>query len=251
MSYCNRMEVMGWIAVASLLVSAFLATCTCCDAFSLSITTSGKHPYCMNLKCTVKESRRDDFLSLIKENQFKTLQDEPEALQYVVGEDVDSPNTCYIHEQFASADGFAYHRNTPHNANWHKFKASDPFIDEPVTNFFYGKHEATAKAPMRDAFCLNVQLCIDPKYREEFLEVIINNSRGANENEPLCLQYDWGEDCNEPNTFHFHEQYTGADGGKEGFTVHTVADHFRKWEEFAAIDPFTKPPLVAFFRTLP
>ena len=76
-----------------------------------------------------------------------------------------------------------------------------------------------------------------------------------------------GESTTERNTFYFHEQYKG----KAGFEAHTQAPHFKVslkwtrhsdcsekerrlkvvrvqvWEEFAATEPFTKPPEVQFF----
>jgi quinol monooxygenase YgiN len=215
---------------------------------------SAAAPYCLNLKCQVKESRRDEFLQLIADNQQKTLADEPDALQYVVGEDIDTRNVFYIHEQFRSAAAFTYHRDTPHNANWHKFKASDPFATPPVASFYHGTHAAAVeKVPVRSAvvFCLNVQLDVQAEYRDEFLRVIENNAQNSN-HEPLCLQYHYGEDELLPHTFHFHEQYTGADGGKEGFDAHTKTAHFQVWEDFAqAGNPFTLPPTVQMYRTLP
>jgi quinol monooxygenase YgiN len=176
--------------------------------------------------------------------------EEPEALQYTVGEDIDIPNVFYIHEQFRSPEGFAYHKTTPHNAEWQQFRIeSKPFESNPVVHFYHGTH-APERVPVRDAFCLNVQLSIRPEMREEFLKVIENNFRGSNQDEPLCLQYIYGEDKDTPNVFHFHEQYTGNDGGKEGFDAHAATDHFAKWEQFASQDPFFKPPIVQFFRTI-
>ena len=98
-----------------------------------------KQPYAVNLKVSIKPERRNDFISLIKENQQKTLTLEPAALQYVVGEDVDSPNTFYLHEEFIGAEGFDAHRAMPHAADWVAFKNSDPFIEggEPILDFFY------------------------------------------------------------------------------------------------------------------
>ena len=233
------------------------------QAFSLDMSSSrssnnnnNNHPYCINLKCQVKASRRNDFLTLIRDNQKQTLRHEPEALQYTVGEDVDTPNVFYIHEQFVSKDAFACHRETPHNAAWQAFRKTKPFEVDPIVNFYYGTHPVPAVIPVPivrdDAYCLNVQLCIQPTVRKEFLQVIANNAAGSNskDKEPLCLQYCWGEDETEPNTFHFHEQYTGADGGKEGFEAHAATEHFAAWEAFAATEPFTKPPIVSFFRTI-
>ncbi|CAB9510400.1 expressed unknown protein [Seminavis robusta] len=226
------------------LLSAIVASC---HAFSQQL--QGSPPHCINLKCKVKQSFRDEFLALVKDNQIRTLEDEPDALEYVVGEDVEEPNVFYIHEQFETLEAFAFHRETPHNKNWQKFKTNDPFSEQPVASFYDGTHKAT-KVPIRDAYCLNVQLCVDPKYREEFLEVIANNARGSIEEEPLCLQYVWGEDCAIPNTFHFHEQYVGSEDGKEGFVAHSKTKHFEAWENFVTKDPFTKPPVVQFYKTL-
>lgn len=205
-------------------------------------------PYCINLRCKVKDSRRADFLELIRENQKQTLANEQEALQYVVGEDVDIPNVFYIHEQFKSSEGFVFHRDTPHNANWQAFKASDPFEELPVTDFYHGTHEPTT-VPIRDAYCLNVQLHIKQDVRDEFLRVVENNAKNTVK-EPLCLQYVYGQDEMNPTIFHFHEEFTGRESGKEGFEAHTRTDHFGVWEEFVAKKPFASPPLVSFYRTL-
>merc|ERR1712012_131865 len=78
-------------------------------SMSMSMSSSPKTKakmYAVNLKFSVKPERRQDFISLIQDNQKKTLNLEPAALQYVVGEDVDSPNTFYLHEEFIGAEGF-------------------------------------------------------------------------------------------------------------------------------------------------
>lgn len=230
----------------SLILSVILLVSS---AFAFSSKSSITPPYCVNLQCKVDPKRRDEFLSLIQENQRLTLQNEPEALQYTVGEDVDNLNTFYFHEQFTSLQGFAAHRATPHNAVWQEFRKTNPFLQDPVIHFYHGTHDPV-KAPLpsqyENIFCLNVQLCIDSAVRDEFLEVIANNARGSNEEEPQCLQYVWGEDATEANTFHFHEQYVG----KAGFEAHAATDHFAEWEAFADRDPFTKPPVVSFYQTL-
>lgn len=83
-----------------------------------------------------------------------------------------------------------------------------------------------------------------PERRSEFLECIANNQRGTlSRAEPLALEYKYGEDATTPNTFHFFEKYKG----KEGFEAHQKAPHFAVWETFAATDPFTSPPEIAFF----
>ena len=90
---------------------------------------------------------------------------------------------------------------------------------------------------------LNVILRIKPEEREEFLRVIANNQAGTISNEPLAIEYNFGEDADEPNTFHFHEKYKG----EEGLLAHQSAPHFQAWEEFAKTNPFTKEPEVYKF----
>ena len=80
--------------------------------------------------------------------------------------------------------------------------------------------------------------------------MIENNSNGSNNDEPLCLQYVYGESTTEPNKFIFHEEYKGKHDGKEGFDAHASAPHFKVWEEFAEKGPFTKDPVVHFFKSL-
>jgi (4S)-4-hydroxy-5-phosphonooxypentane-2,3-dione isomerase len=107
-------------------------------------------------------------------------------------------------------------------------------------------------------FCLDVQINVRPEYREEFLRVIKNNAKNSNLVEPLCLQYIYGEDESISNTFHFHEEYTGTDGGRQGFDAHTQTAHFQAWEEFAQQKrddddddgPFARPPAIGMYRTL-
>ena len=92
---------------------------------------------------------------------------------------------------------------------------------------------------------LNVILRLKEEAREKFLEVILNNQKGTlnKELEPLALEYIFGEDANEPNTFHFHEKYLG----EAGIAAHNAAPHFAVWEEFVQTDPFTSPPEVYKF----
>ena len=95
-----------------------------------------------------------------------------------------------------------------------------------------------------------MELNIKPEVRDEFMYVILNNQKGTEKAEPLCLQYHFGESIDTPNTFYFHEQYMGEDKGKEGFVAHSKSPHFAKWEQFVATSPFTKDPTIHFHRTL-
>jgi quinol monooxygenase YgiN len=226
---------------------AFLLIVSLCF-FSNSFALMFTGPIALNVKVSVKPERRAEFLEVITNDAKQTIAVEPGALQFALGEDVDEPNVFYFHEQYKTIGDVDFHKATPHFKEWNDFCATDPFVIPPVVHIFQCSHEAV-KVPMRPAFCLNVELCVQPELREEFLAVILNNQKGSQGDEPLCLQYDFGESLDTPNHFYFHEQYTGADAGKEGFDAHKAAPHFAAWEVFAATNPFTKEPVVSFFRT--
>jgi len=207
--------------------------------------------YCLNAKFTVLPERKDEFLSIIQNDKKMTLDTEPLALQFVVGEDTERPGTFHLHEQYIGERGFQQHIETKHFAEWNKFCESKPFTEdgEPEVQFFTGEH-APQKIASRKAFCLNVEICPTNDVLPEFKSVIENNAKGSTEDEVLCLQYNWGESTTDPGAFYFHEQYTGDDDGKEGFDTHAKTPHFDVWDKFAAKNPFAKPPVVSFYRTL-
>jgi autoinducer 2-degrading protein len=210
---------------------------------------SQMRPFALNVQFDVAPEHRDEFLKIIKYDGAQTLATEEGALQFVVGEDVETPNRFFLHELYKAKEDFLKHQKTEHYAKLSKFKEADPWVADPVVVFFEGTHELV-QIPCRPAFCLNVKLMIKEEVREEFLRVIDNNQKGSRK-EPLCLQYDYGESSSEPNTFYFHEEYKGANDGKGGFDAHAAAPHFVAWEEFANTDPFTSPPVVNFFKAMP
>lgn len=213
---------------------------------------ASQKPYAVNVRMDIQPERREEFVKIIKEDQKLTLSDEEGSLQFVIGEDIETPNRFYLHEQYVSEEAFQVHTKAPYFKTWTDFCASMPWSPDgaPVVNFYSCTHDAQ-EIPVRTAFCLNVELCIKPEVREEFIEVISNNQKGTVEDEPLALQYHWGESTSTPNSFHFHEQYKGEEQGKEGFEAHKQAPHFAAWEKFVGkADPFTKPPSVSLFRTL-
>eukprot|EP00746_Dinoflagellata_sp_MGD_P007837 gnl/MRDRNA2_/MRDRNA2_115581_c0_seq1.p1 gnl/MRDRNA2_/MRDRNA2_115581_c0~~gnl/MRDRNA2_/MRDRNA2_115581_c0_seq1.p1 ORF type:complete len:340 (-),score=55.73 gnl/MRDRNA2_/MRDRNA2_115581_c0_seq1:27-1046(-) len=216
----------------------------------LSSTT---RPFALNMRLSIRPDQRDAFLRVVNEDQRATMSKETGALQFVVGEDVYTRNTFYLHQEYASKEAFDAHRATPHFAAWDQFCKSSPWSEggEPVIDFFLGEHEPQRNSVAQPAFCLNVDLFVKPEMKEEFLKVIANNKKGSDEKEPQCLQYVYGESTEAPNTFHFHEEYTGLNGGKAGFEAHRAAPHFAVWEKFAGNDPspFSKPPVVNFFRS--
>jgi quinol monooxygenase YgiN len=230
------------IVMLQLLVSVTVLI-LCHFHVAMSFTVAG-----LNVKLNVKPDRRVEFLDVITMDGKETLANEPGALQFVMGEDTSTENIFYLHEQYKSQEDLKYHESTPHFKKWQEFCATNPFQEDPIKDVYECQHDPV-KIPVRSAFSLNVELCIKPQVREEFLKVINNNQKGSRA-EPLCLQYDYGESTETPNSFYFHEQYMGKDEGKEGFDAHAIAPHFVKWEEFAATDPFTKPPRVSFFKNI-
>lgn len=111
-------------------------------------------------------------------------------------------------------------------------------------------------------FCLNANLHIQPRHREALL-ALLEDARAASIQEPLCAEYQYGESMTQPNTFHVHQAYTGANGGKEGFDRHAKTPHYQRWKDFAAgsagdadnnnddnedNSPFTRAPIGYPFR---
>lgn len=224
---------------------------------AFGLTSLPSAPFLLNIKCKVKPEKREAWLAAILDDQTCTRRDEPGNLQFIVGEDTDSPNTFYLHEEFLDEKAFLLHTKSPHFARYDEFcQSQKPWTDdgEPELLFYRPLGEVDwsekRKIAKPSAFCLNVNLYPKPEVREAFLEVIAQNKKGTDEQEDLALQYTWGESTTDSNCFHFHEQYTGENGGREGFEAHTKAPHFAAWEDFVGTDPFVKPPEVYFFRSI-
>ena len=139
----------------------------------------------------------------------------------------------------------------------------EPFEEPPVICLYHLRDEEVEEGTKnkrgvhKESFGLNVNLYPKQSVRKEFLKVISDNKKGTDTVEELALQYTYGESITmegisegSPNTFHFHEQYTGKDHGKEGFDVHASMPHFMAWEEFVKTDPFEKDPEVYFFKII-
>jgi quinol monooxygenase YgiN len=207
-----------------------------------AFTASPQRSFAINAAFDVKPDRRDDFLKIIKSDI------EPKAIQSVLGQDVDDANRFYLHQEFESRDDYNGPATYKNEQGVPLFE-TDPFNIFPVINDFELCHDGYDKrvTNVKGALCLNVEICIKPEVREEFLEVIANNKAGSDA-EPLCMQYSWGEAVHAFNTFHFHEQYKGD----EGLNAHFEGDHFKVWEKFASKDdsPFVRPPIVQKFLIL-
>lgn len=225
---------------------------------SSSSTSDAGQPFALNAKMSILPEKREAWLKQIKDDQICTRKDEEGNLQFSISEDVDTPNTFYLHEQFVDKSAFDVHTQSPHFARYDEFcQTEKPFTPEGEPELFFfapleeGTNWANAKRDIRKtAFCVTVNLYPKSEVREEFLKVIANNKQGTDKTESLALQYTFGESTTEANTFYFHEQYSGDDDGKEGFDAHASSPHFADWESFVNTDPFAKPPEVYFSKII-
>lgn len=87
-------------------------------------------PIALNVRVAVKPERRDEFLKVIQKDAQQTVAAEPEALQFTLGEDTETPNVFYFHEQYKNMEALEYHKKTPHFIEWNDFCATDPFTAE-------------------------------------------------------------------------------------------------------------------------
>jgi len=220
--------------------AVILPTAVAFTAPSPPLPSPETKPFGINAAFHVQPTRRDEFLNVLKNTIL-----EP-AMQLVVGQDVDDPNKFYLHEEFRSRTDNPNVKTT-YLDGIVTFLETEAFKSFPISNEFDLQHEGHVEKATnaKGALCLNVELCVKPEVREEFLDVIRNNKAGSDA-EPLCMQYSWGEDIYDPNKFHFHEQYVNEDG----LLAHFQGDHFKVWEEFASGEPFTRPPRVEKFTLL-
>jgi len=225
---------------------------------SSSSTSDAGPPFALNAKMSIRPEIREAWLKQLKDNQMCTRRDEEGNLQFSISEDVETPNTFYLHEQFVDEPAFNAHAGSPHFKRYDEFcQAEKPFSPEgePELYFFSPLEEGADWADekrviAKTAFCITVNLYPKSELREEFLKVIVANKKGTDGTEPLALQYTFGESTGESNTFHFHEQYSGGEDGKEGFDAHAGSPHFADWETFAGTDPFAKSPEVYFSKVI-
>lgn len=74
---------------------------------------------------------------------------------------------------------------------------------------------------------LIVTVNIKPERREAFMEALMGDARGANEDEPGCLRFDVIQDGSDLNRIYLYEVYRD-DAALE---AHRQAPHFLKWRE--------------------
>ena len=66
-------------------------------------------------------------------------------------------------------------------------------------------------------------------HREEFLEALMVDAKGANENEPGCLRFDAVEDADDDHRIWLYEVYKDEDA----FKAHLAAPHFQVFKAAA------------------
>jgi len=98
---------------------------------------------------------------------------------------------------------------------------------------------AVAAEPSGPIIYNYISFDVKPERREDFLASIRANERDTLSLEPLARAYQWGEDLNVPNRFHFHEAYAG---GYAGFQEHLDSEHIAQWDALVQTDPFSDTP---------
>ncbi|MFQ5934023.1 MAG: putative quinol monooxygenase [Dehalococcoidia bacterium] len=74
---------------------------------------------------------------------------------------------------------------------------------------------------------LLVTIDIKPEHKERFMEEMLLDAKGSNENEPSCLRFDILQDDENPNRIHLYEVYRD----EAALEAHTKAPHFLRWIE--------------------
>merc|ERR1712085_181176 len=216
-------------------------------------------PCAMHASFSVKEERRDEFLTLIRNNQKQSLavkrplQEgalEEGCIRFVVGEDKDKTNTFHLHEEYSSEDAFHKHFETPHVKTWTDSTQTDPFTKggEPIFGVYACAHEAGKKEPIRAGHALNVVFTLKADRRKDFLRMIKVVRETTLRDDKGSIQFVYGEDKATENKFYLFEQYVN----EEGLTEHMKMPPFNTWVEFTKTAPFAEggDPVVGFYNTL-
>lgn len=74
---------------------------------------------------------------------------------------------------------------------------------------------------------LIVTIRIKPEHREDFLDSMIDDARGSNDDEPGCLRFDLLQDAADANCIHLYEVYRD----ESALEAHRQAPHYLKWRE--------------------
>ena len=202
----------------------------------------------LNVKVVVKPEHRGEFLKLIKTDAQQSRTVEPGCLQFMAGKDVDDDNIFYLHEQYENQAALDFHNGTPHLQDVLKFVTDkDPLVEPIVINTYKCQHvPQKIDNSQFESYCLNVESCVKPELRDEFLELMTSHQLKS-QAEQACLQFDWGVSNDDPNTFYIHEEYEN----KDGFDAHEQSTHFAKFIKFNdEKKPYTQPQVVQFYTNL-
>ena len=74
---------------------------------------------------------------------------------------------------------------------------------------------------------LIVTLQIKPEHRVAFMDSLLDDARGANEDEPGCLRFDVLQDDSDPNRVHLYEVYRDD----AALDAHRQAPHYIRWRD--------------------
>lgn len=86
---------------------------------------------------------------------------------------------------------------------------------------------------------LIVKIDIKPEFREPFMESMLEDARGAQDDEPGCLRFDVIQDEKDQNRIFLYEVYLD----QAAFDAHIAAPHFTQWRDLVK-DWFVNPPEV-------
>ena len=237
------------LAFAACRSAAKVATARAFTTTTSRLMSSSK-PYAVNAVFTIKEDRRDEFISIIQDDQKLSLKVEEGIVRFVVGEDKDKKNTFYLHEEYVNEDAFKKHTEMPHFKPWDDFTKTDPWTEDgaPVADFYVCTHEAGKKEAMRSGHALNAKFTIKADRRDEFLKIMKEDQEETLAKEKGSIQFVIGGDKDKKNTFYLFEQYVN----EEAFNEHNEMPHFQPWKAFTETDPFTEDgaPVAGFYNTL-
>lgn len=191
------------------------------------------------------------------------------SLKDAHGDTIDASSSSSSSSRIGGSHRHAVFLNGP-CYEWTSFEATDPFlpdsllqshvwivaplvgvppkikISNPKPQILDG--DGVPQQQIMQLFHLNAKLCIQPEHRDDLVR-ILEHARSSSVQEPLCVEYQYGESMTIPNTFHVHQSYSGEEGGKEGFEWHAKTQHYQAWEVFAAEEPFAEDSSGYPFRT--
>jgi autoinducer 2-degrading protein len=79
-------------------------------------------------------------------------------------------------------------------------------------------------------YAIWVTVKVKPEKREQFLEVIEDDSICSVRDEPGCVRFDVLQDQSDPDKYYFYEVYVD----EAGFEAHTKTPHLARWRAAAA-----------------